>query len=141
MTELSDQQQIGDHLKELFEEEVWEAGTRLARALAAEEEGLPELAAALRAVAEDEARHAYLIGRVACPDQIPDARESLARAISADRDAAQREERYARLAVSAGMQDAERLFERLERDEQEHVQRLETALQRAAAPAAEGSHS
>lgn len=137
MTETMDEQRIRDHLKELFEEEVSEAGTRLARALAAEEEGLPELAAALRAVAEDEARHAYLIARLACPAEIPDARESLARAISADRDAAEREARYAGLAAAAGLDEIARLFERLERDERRHVQMLERARPEPALQAGE----
>lgn len=125
MTEAPDPQKVRDHLKELFEEEVWEAGSRLARALAAQEEGLPEVAAALRAVAEDEARHAYLIARLACPDEIPGGQESLRRAISADHDAAEREVRYLRLASEAGLEDAAQLLERLHGDERRHIEMLE----------------
>lgn len=139
MAGVIDRRRIEVHLKELFEEEVWEAGTRLARALAAEEEGLPEVAAALRVVAEDEARHAYLIAQLACPEQIPDGRESLARAIGADSDAAEREAGYARLAAAAGLEAAAQLFERLQRDERRHVELLEAARCQPTPPTGPGA--
>lgn len=63
MTEES-RETVAKHLRELYEEESWEVGSRLARAAKAREDGYPEVAALMEKLARDEARHLGLVVRV-----------------------------------------------------------------------------
>lgn len=124
----NDKRYILDHLKELLEEEISEAGVRLAKAKLAEEEGLDEAASALRQMAIDEARHATLIARLLPEERFKDTKSNVMSAIDADLSAAQREKDFASEARSAGMEEAAKLFEQLSVDETEHARKLrETA--------------
>ncbi len=113
-----------EHLKELLEEEISEAGVRLAKAKLAEEEGLNEAASVLREVAIDEARHATLIARLIPQDVFKDTKSNVMGAIDVDSGAAEREKDFARKARNAGMEEAAKLFEQLLVDEMEHVRKL-----------------
>jgi rubrerythrin len=115
---------VMEHLKELLEEEIYEAGVRLAKGKLAEEEGLNDAASVLREVAIDEARHATLIARLIPQDVFKGTKSNVMGAIDADLGAAEREKDFARAATTAGMEEAAKLFEQLSVDEMEHVRKL-----------------
>lgn len=121
---------IEQHLKELFDEELWEAGVRLARAVAAEAEGYPEAAAALREVALDEAKHAYWVSQFIPQEEIKDIRFNIQAAIEADRYAyTSGRERAMTVKTKARVgKKLTELFEQLSRDEQAHAEKLEAVL-------------
>jgi rubrerythrin len=120
---------VTKNLKELYEEESWEAGSRLARAAKAREDGYPEVAALMEELARDEARHLGLVVRLLHPDEIErDIQTNLEAMLEGDRGAAERERRLAALARQAGMERESALFEALARDEVEHVAKLEAVL-------------
>jgi rubrerythrin len=128
MTEAS-RDAVTGHLKELYDEESWEVGSRLARAARAREDGHPQVAALMEEIAGDEAKHLSLVVRLLHPDEVErEVRTNLEAMIEADRSAAEREERWAELARQAGLPAAAELFEALARDERNHVAKLETAL-------------
>lgn len=121
---------VSRHLKELYQEESWEVGVRLARAAKAEEDGHPEVASLMEDIARDEARHLSLVVRLLHPEEVErDVRTNLEAMIDGDRAAAAREQRLAATARQAGMEREASLFEALARDEEEHVVRLDAALQ------------
>jgi rubrerythrin len=129
---------VTENLKELYEEESWEVGSRLARAAKAREDGYPELAALMEEIAPDEARHQSLVVRCLYPDEVErDVRTNLEAMLEQDRGAAEREQRLAAIARQAGMEREASLFEALARDELEHAARLEAALKHVN-PRAEG---
>lgn len=118
------------HLNELYQEESWEVGVRLARAAKAEEDGHPAVASLMEEIARDEARHLSLVVRLLHPEEVErDVRTNLEAMIEGDRAAAAREQRLAAIARQAGMEREAALFETLARDEEEHVARLDAALQ------------
>ena len=117
-----------ENLKELLEEEISEAGGRLAKAIVAEEEGLVDAASCLRKIAYDEARHATLIAKLIAAEGFRDTRSNVISAIAADSHAAQREREFVDAAKKAGMGEAIRLFEELSEDEKAHVRELEGLL-------------
>ncbi len=120
---------VTKNLKELYEEECWEVGSRLARAAKASEDGYPEVAALMEELARDEARHLGLVVRLLHPDEIErDIQTNLEAMLEGDRGAAEREWRLAALARQAGMEREAALFEALARDEVEHVAKLEAVL-------------
>ncbi len=122
-------QTVAKHLQELYEEESWEAGSRLARAAKAREDGYPEVAALMEEIARDEARHLSLVVRLLRPEEVErDVQANLEAMIEADRGAGEREQRLAVIARQAGMEREAALFEALARDELEHVAKLEGAL-------------
>lgn len=131
-------QAVTENLKELYEEESWEVGSRLARAAKAREDGYPELAALMEEIARDEARHLSLVVRLLYPDEVErDVRANLEAMIEADQGAAEREQRFAQIARQAGMEREAALFQALARDELEHAAKLEAALKHLH-PQAEG---
>ena len=119
---------VVEHLKELLEEEISEAGERLAKAIVAEDEDLMEAASCFREIAHDEARHATLIATLIAEEGFWDTRSNVISAIDADSHAAQREREFVEAAKKAGMGDAARLFEELSEDEKGHVKDLEELL-------------
>lgn len=120
---------VGKNLKELYEEESWEVGSRLARAAKAREDGYLEVAALMEELARDEARHLSLVVRLLYPNEVEqDVRANLEAMIEGDRGAAEREQQLAQIARQIGMEREAELFETLARDEAEHVTRLEAAL-------------
>lgn len=122
-------QAVVKNLKELYDEESWEVGSRLARAAKAREDGYPEVAALMEEIARDEARHLSLVVRVLYPEEVErDVRANLEAMIEGDRGAAEREQRLAVIARQAGMEREAVLFDALARDEVEHVAKLEAAL-------------
>lgn len=122
-------QAVAKNLQELYEEESWEVGSRLARAAKAREDGYPEVAALMEEIARDEARHLSLVVRLLYPEEVErDVRANLEAMIEGDRGAAEREQRLAVIARQAGMEREAVLFEALARDEVEHVAKLEAAL-------------
>lgn len=122
-------QAVAQHLKELYEEEGWEVGSRLARAAKAREDGYPEVAALMEEIARDEARHLSLVVRLLYPDEVErDVRTNLQAIIEADKGAAEREQRLATIARQAGREREAALLEALARDELEHVATLEATL-------------
>ena len=121
---------IEQHLKDLFEEEVWEAGLRLTRARVADAEGFIEAAACLREIAYDEAKHAFLIAEILKPDDVRDTRYNLKAAMEADASASDRERKFMQTAQQQGKEDVATLFHRLSLDEAEHVKKLEESLRR-----------
>lgn len=117
------------HLKELYDEESWEVGSRLARAARAREDGYPQVAALMEEIARDEAGHLSRVVRLLHADEVErDVRTNLESMIEGDRGAAEREERWAQLARQAGLHAEAELFEALARDELAHVAKLEAAL-------------
>ena len=123
-------QAVAKHLQELYEEESWEAGSRLARAAKAREDGYPEVAAVMEEVAHDEARHLSLVVRLLRPEEVErDVQTNLEAMIEADRGAAKREQRLIVIARQVGMEREAALFEALARDEVKHVAKLEEALE------------
>jgi rubrerythrin len=122
-------QAVLQNLRELYEEESWEVGSRLARAATARENGYPEAAALMEEIARDEAKHLSLVVRLLHPEEVErDVRTNLEAMIEGDRGAAEREQRLARIARQAGMEREAALFEALARDELDHVAKLEAAL-------------
>lgn len=119
---------IEEHLKQLFDEEIAEAGVRFARARVAEDCGLTDIASILKEVAYDEAKHAAWIARFNPEEELEDIKEGIMGAIGADSDAAQREKEFAKTAREAGMEEVARLFEQLSIDEMDHVKKLREAL-------------
>lgn len=120
---------VAEHLKELYEEESWEVGSRLARAAKAREDDYPEVAALMQEIAGDEARHLSLVVRLLHPEEVErDVRANLEAMIEGDRGAAEREQRLAEVARQAGMEREAALFEALARDEVGHIAKLEMAL-------------
>lgn len=113
-----------DHLKDLLDEEISEAGSRLVKALAAEQAGLKEAGRVLREIAQDEARHALLVARSMEPNPFEDFRANVQSSIDGDADAAQREAEFARLARKMGSVELAQLFEQLSSDETRHVEKL-----------------
>lgn len=121
---------IIEHLKELLEEEISEAGSRIVKAIIAEQEGSTKAASVLREIAYNEAKHAALIAKV-LPDRdnpFADTRANIQSSIEGDSDAAQREKDFARIAKEAGMEDIATLFEQLSMEETEHVKKLKEIL-------------
>lgn len=116
---------IEEHLKEVFAEEKGEVAIRLARAKVAEQEGFSEVAACLREIAYDEAKHAALIAEVLYQDDIKDTRSNVMATISGDQYAYHRELEFLPLAKKAGDEAVVRLVEQLASDEQAHIQKLE----------------
>ncbi len=122
---------LAAHLRELYEEEGWEVGSRLARAAKAREDGYPEVAALMEELAHDEARHLSLVVRLLHPDEVErDVRSNLRAMLEGDRGAAEREQRLAAIARQAGMVREAGLFDALACDELEHAAKLETVLKR-----------
>lgn len=122
-------QAVLQNLRELYEEESWEVGSRLARAAKAREDGYPAVAALMEEIARDEARHLSLVVRLLHSEEVErDVRANLEAMIEGDRGAAEREQRLARIARQAGMEREAVLFEALARDEVQHVASLEAAL-------------
>lgn len=122
-------------LRELYEEESWEAGVRLARAAKAREEGHEDVAALMEEVALDEARHLSLVVRLLHPDEVErDLATNLRAMIEGDRGAAEREQQRATIARRAGMDREAALFEVLARDELAHIAKLEAALRQLNSP-------
>lgn len=120
---------VTKNLKELYEEESWEVGSRFARAAKAREDGYPEVAALIEKLAQEEARHLGLVVRLLHPDEIErDIQTNLEAMLEGDRGAAERERRLAALARQEGMEREAVLFEALARDEVEHVAKLEAVL-------------
>jgi rubrerythrin len=120
-------------LERLWNEEASEAAYRLARAEYAEERGAAEAASVLREVAMDELRHLILVTRLLARDEVEgELTKMFAAMIEADRDAATRAERMARLAQDGGLEEEAALFRRLAEDERSHVARLEQILERLA---------
>lgn len=120
-------QLVEKHLKELLEEEVSEAGSRLARAIVAERLGQAELASDLREVAFDEAKHAAMIIEVLRKQKLKDPKYWLSVVndmIDADSGASGREQDFVQIARRAGLEEEARLFEQLSKDEIEHVEKL-----------------
>lgn len=120
-------QLVEEHLKELLEEEISEAGSRLARAIVAEKLGLAELASDLREVALDEAKHAAMIIEVLRKQKLKEPRYWLSVVndmIDADSGASGREQDFVQIARRAGLEEEARLFEQLSKDEIEHVEKL-----------------
>ncbi len=123
-------QAVAKHLQELYEEESWEVGSRLARATKAREDGYPEVAAVMEEVAHDEARHPSLVVRLLRPEEVErDVQTNLEAMIEADRGAAKREQRLIVIAGQVGMEREAAPFEALARDEVKHVAKLEEALE------------
>lgn len=123
-------QAVTAHLQELYEEESWEVGSRLARAAKAREDGYPEVAALMEDIARDEARHLSLVVRLLHSERIEqDVRTNLEAMIEGDVGAAEREQRLAETARRAGREREAALFEALARDELAHVAQLQAALQ------------
>lgn len=121
---------IERHLHELLEEEISEAGSRLVKALAAEEEGHAEAAEVLRKVALGEARHAWLIAKALPENPFGNPTQNLQSSIEGDADAARREDRYARLATELGRTELARLLKGLSADELKHVESLRKVVKR-----------
>jgi len=119
---------IIEHLKELLEEEISEAGSRIVKAIIAEQEGSIKAASVLREIAYNEAKHAVLIAKVLPDNPFADTRANIQSSIEGDSDAAQRENDFARIANEAGMEDIAKLFEQLSLEEKEHVARLKEVL-------------
>jgi rubrerythrin len=120
---------VTGHLKELYEEESWEVGPRLARAAKAREDGYPQVAAVMEEIAGDEAKHLSRVVRLLHPDEVErDVLTNLEATIEADRSAAEREARWAELARQLGLHAEAQLFEALARDELDHVAKLQAAL-------------
>ncbi len=120
---------VAGHLRELYDEESWEVGSRLARAARAREDGYPQVAALIEEIAGDEAKHlSRVVGLLHAAEVERDVRTNLEAMIEADRSAAEREERWAELARQAGLRAEAELFEALARDELGHVAKLEGAL-------------
>lgn len=120
---------VTGHLKELYDEESWEAGSRLARAARAREDGYPQVAALVEEIAGDELKHlAWVVRRLHADEVERDVRTNIEAMIEGDRSAAEREERWAQLARQAGLHAEAELFEALARDEREHGSKLEAAL-------------
>jgi rubrerythrin len=120
---------IIEHLKELLEEEISEAGSRIVKAIIAEQEGSTKAASVLREIAYNEAKHAVLIAKVLPDSPFADTRANIQSSIEGDSDAAQREKDFARIAREAGMEDIAKLFQQLSTEETEHVKKLKEALQ------------
>lgn len=120
---------VTGHLKELYDEESWEVGSRLARAARAREDGYPQVAALIEEIARDEAGHLSRVVRLLHADEVErDVRTNLESMIEGDRGAAEREERWVQLARQAGLHTEAELFGALARDELDHVAKLEAAL-------------
>ncbi len=118
---------VEEHLKELLEEEISEAGSRLARAIVAEKSGLAELASDLREVALDEAKHAAMIIQFLRKQKLKEPKYWLSVVndmIEADSGASGREQDFVQITRSTGLEEEARLFEQLSRDEIEHVEKL-----------------
>lgn len=128
MSTEQDDESIGQHLKELFEEEVWEAGIRLVLAMVAEKERFTEVAACMKEIGHDEAKHAFLIAQIILPEDVRDTRSNLQGAMEADTSARSREARFAEVSRRQGRDDVAALFERLSSDEAQHVSKLEACL-------------
>lgn len=124
------EKRIQDHLKDLLEEEISEAGSRLVKALAAEQAGLKEAGREFRDIAEDEARHALLVAKAIERNPFNDFRANVQASIDGDADAAQREADFARLARKAGFVKLAELFEQLSSDETRHVEKLKRLIKR-----------
>lgn len=127
MREITKFSPVEEHLKELLEEEISEAGSRLARAIVAEKLGLAELAADLREVAFDEAKHAAMIIQVLRKQKLKEPKYWLSVVndmIEADSGATGREQDFVQIARSAGLEEEARLFEQLSKDEIVHVEKL-----------------
>lgn len=123
------QEEVQKNLKELFEEESLEVGLYLARARRAREQGYPEVADLIEQIGRDEATHLSLVVEILYPQYIErDLRTNLRAMISGDGGAADRERRMAEIARRAGMEREALLFERLARDELEHVAKIEAVL-------------
>lgn len=123
-------QAVAKHVQELYAEESWEVGSHLARAAKAREDGYPEVAALMEAMARDEARHLSLVVRLLYPERIEqDVRTNLQGMIEGDMEAAEREPRLAETARRAGLEREAALFEALAKDELMHVAQLKAALQ------------
>lgn len=130
MTEES-REAVAKHVRELYEEESWEVGSGLARAAKAREDGYPEVAALMEAIARDEARHLSLVVRLLHADEVErDVRVNLEAMVEGDQAAAEREQRLSVIARQAGMEREAALLEALAREEVEHVAMLEAALKR-----------
>lgn len=122
-------QAVAKHLTELYEEESWEVGSRLARAAKAREDGYPEVAALMEEIARDEAKHLSLVVRLLHPEEVErGVWTNLEAMIEGDKGASEREQRLATIARQAGMEREAALFEALVRDELEHVAKLEATL-------------
>lgn len=119
---------IVSHLKDLLEEEISEAGSRIVKAVIAEREGFPEAALVLREVAADEANHAFLIAEFLPEPPFGDTKSNLEASVEADADAARRESEFAKSAREAGMGKIAELLERLSAEEMEHVAKLRESL-------------
>lgn len=120
-------QLVEEHLKELLDEEVSEAGGRLARAIVAERLGLAELASDLREVALSEGKHAAMIIEVLRKQELKEPKYWLSvvnNMIDGDSGASGREQDFAQVARTAGMEEEARLFEQLSKDEIVHVEKL-----------------
>lgn len=120
-------QLVQEHLKELLEEEITEAGSRLARAIVAERLGLAELASDLREVAFDEAKHAAMIIEVLRKQELKDPKywsSVVNDMVEADSGASVREQDFVQIARNAGLEEEARLFEQLSNDEIVHIEKL-----------------
>lgn len=123
------EKRIKEHLKEVFAEEGSEVGIRLARAKVAEQEGFGNVAACLREIAYDEAKHAALIAELLYQDDIRDTKSNVRATISGDQYAYHRELEFLQIAKKAGEGAVVKLVEQLAADEQAHIQKLEALTQ------------
>jgi len=124
-TKRSLKKRIEEHLKEVFAEEKGEVAIRLVRAKVAEQEGFSEVAACLREIAYDEAKHAALIAELLYQDDIKDTRSNVMATISGDQYAYDREREFLPIARQAGNEAIVRLVEQLILDEKRHIDQLE----------------
>lgn len=109
------------------EEEASEAGLRLARARHWERKGFPEIAAIIREVAMRELEHFVLVTSYAQRQWVEQDLRSVLQAMM-DAGASERERVLAGFARELGLEEEAEFFERLSRDETEHVQRFQEAL-------------
>lgn len=121
---------ITEHLKEVLAEEKDEVAIRLVKARIAEREGFTEVAARLREIAYDEAKHAGLIAEFLYHDDLKDTKSNVKEAIDVDRDAHQRELEFLELVKQAGDATLVTLVEQLISDEQGHVEKLEELVKK-----------
>lgn len=116
-------------IEDLVEEEVSEAGLRLARARYWEQKGFPETAAIIRGVAMRELEHFVLVISYARRQWVEQNLRNVLQAMrDADAGASEREREIAIRARELGLEEEAELLDRLSRDEAEHVRRFEEAL-------------
>lgn len=129
-TKSSLKKRIREHLKEVLAEEKDEVAIRLVKAKVAEQEGFSEVAARLREIAYDEAKHAGLIAEFLYQDDIKDSKSNVKEAIDVDRYAHHRELEFLALVRQAGDAALVKLVEQLIADENAHVEKLEDLVKK-----------